>query len=160
MSLWNNLPAVSGACEISRGLLRPNNAWKPTPSRQWFESGGRRHRALEHRLPGANGYRDPPNRPDRIRRDTRPPLTTQVGAHQPYRRLPLAQGRRAPQPQITPPQDRQIRHHSLTAIFDHWRSDPYLTIPIGDGYNLPLLRERALRGFSVAAAPLPLARLQ
>jgi hypothetical protein len=35
------------------------------PSRQWFESGGRRHRALEHRLPGANGYRDPPNRPDR-----------------------------------------------------------------------------------------------
>ena len=30
----------------------------------------------------------------------------------------------------------------------------------GDGYNRPLLRARALRGFSVAAAPLLLARRQ
>ena len=36
----------------------------------------------------------------------------------------------------------------------------YLTMPNGNGYNLPLLRERALRGFSVAATPLLLARRQ
>jgi hypothetical protein len=34
------------------------------------------------------------------------------------------------------------------------------SIPTGDDYNLPLLRERALRGFSVAAAPWLLARRQ
>ncbi len=53
----------------------------------------------------------------RTRRDACPPLTAQVGAHQPDRRLPMAKGCRAPQSQVAPSQGPHPRPDSLACNF-------------------------------------------
>ena len=88
-------------------------------TRKWAEPRGCLHRALEHGLLGARAHRDSPERADNTRRDAHPPLTAQVGAHQPDWRLPLAQGRRARKPKVTSPQNQPpaSQRHSLTCNF-------------------------------------------
>ncbi len=51
------------------------------------------------------------------RRDARPPLTAQVGAHQLDRRLPLEKGCRASKPQTAAPQGQQTGPDSLACNF-------------------------------------------
>lgn len=65
-------------------------------------------------LSGASPRRHPQNGTDRIRRGPRPPLATQMGTHQPDRRLPLAKGCRAQEGETTPSQDWR---HSLACNF-------------------------------------------
>ena len=101
------------------GELRDRTHKNQRASRKWAEPRGCRHRALEHSLLGARCRRDSPERADNIRRDAHPPLTAQVGGHQPDWRLPLAQGRRAWKPHVTSPQNQPFpgQRLSLTCNF-------------------------------------------